>query len=122
MGDDFPGSSIERLMAGGIRQGPTALQVLGLRLSQRDHSVLALLADMSHVPKATFARNLMKAAISDAVHAAEFDTPEENTEFEFRMQYIQDEQEARDMYLSLSSQDQARADMYDDLANQEEGS
>jgi hypothetical protein len=77
---------------------------------------------MSHVPKATFARNLMKAAITDAVHAAEFDTPEENTEFECRMELIQEEQEARDMHLYLSPQDQARADMYDELADQEEGS
>src|SRR5215211_7711321 len=62
----------------------SSLRTLGLRLSEEDHIRLEMIAAHYGVPKATFARDLMSAALSEAMNSMRFESPEDQEEFEVR--------------------------------------
>jgi len=58
-----------------------SLRTLGVRLSEEDHILLDMIAAHYGVPKATFARDLMSAALSEAMSSMRFENPEDEAEF-----------------------------------------
>lgn len=77
----------------------TGLRTLGVRLSEEDHIRLDMVAAHFGVPKATFARDLLRAALTEAMSSVRFVEPEDQMEFDReyaeRMIDLQDEREGR---------------------------
>jgi len=67
-------ASVRELLSGYTqpKSGPDTL-VLGVRLQEGDHVRLEVLAEHFGVPKATFARDLLRASISEALGSLQFD-------------------------------------------------
>lgn len=105
MSDNRPVHSVEELMGRyrGGRPSPRVLQMMGVRLSHEDHGRLSLLASTFEVPKATLARDLLRAAISEALGSIEFETHEEEARFYSELAELQEDarqSEVEDYYLS----------------------
>lgn len=77
-----PGSvgDLLNLYSGGFSR--SGMKTLGVRLSEPDHLRLEMVASHYGVPKATFARDLLRAALSEAWSSMHFDDPEDGVEFE----------------------------------------
>jgi len=61
------------------------LRTLGVRLSEQDHILLGLIAAHYGVAKATFARDLMSAALSEAVDSMHFENEDDQMKFQARL-------------------------------------
>ena len=57
------------------------LRTLGVRLSEEDHITLETIAEHYGVPKATFARDLMSAALSEAMNSMRFENEDDEAQF-----------------------------------------
>ncbi len=57
------------------------LRTLGVRLGEEDHIRLGMVAGHFGVPKATFARDLLRAALSEAWVSVDFEDPEDQVQF-----------------------------------------
>ncbi len=57
------------------------LRNLGVRLGEEDHIRLDMVAAHFGVPKATFARDLLRAALSEAFTSMRFEEPEDAEDF-----------------------------------------
>ncbi len=83
--------------SGGISR--SGLRTLGVRLSEVDHVRLEMVAGHYGVPKATFARDLLRAALSEAFASMHFDDPEDevhfNEEYADRMVSLAEDWEGR---------------------------
>lgn len=75
---DSVGDLLGRYSGGVARAG---LRTLGVRLSERDHIRLEMAAAHYGVPKATFARDLLRAALSEAMASMTFPDPGEEDAF-----------------------------------------
>ncbi len=67
----------------------TGLKTLGVRLSEQDHLRLDMVAAHFGVPKATFARDLLRAALTEAMASIHFSNPQEQAEFDEEYQQRQ---------------------------------
>lgn len=90
------GDLLGRYSGGFSRSG---LKTLGVRLSDEDHIRLDMVAGHFGVPKATFARDLLRAALSEAWSSMAFSDPEDQLEFhqeyEERMTALYEDLEGR---------------------------
>lgn len=60
----------------------SGMKTLGVRLSEQDHIRLDMVANRYDVPKATFARDLLRAALSEAMASIHFEDPEDQQDFD----------------------------------------
>ncbi|MDP9437192.1 MAG: hypothetical protein M3P49_00345 [Actinomycetota bacterium] len=90
------GDLLGRYSGGVARPG---LRNLGIRLGEEDHIRLDMVAAHFGVPKATFARDLLRAALSEAWTSMHFDDPEDaedfHREYEERMIDLHEERQGR---------------------------
>jgi hypothetical protein len=77
------GDLLDRYSEGMIAK--SQLRTLGVRLSEEDHIHLELIVAHYGVPKATFARDLMSAALSEAMDSMRFEN--EDDQMKFQVEY-----------------------------------
>jgi len=75
------------------------LRTLGVRLSEVNHIRLEMIAAHYGVPKGTFARDLLDAALTEAMSSLHFDSPDEEAEFDARLDERMTELHSEEVYI-----------------------